>query len=96
MTSKESKGAVAVIGSGIVGICTAIELQRVGYQVTLFDKAEPARETTYGNASFIAVELSEPQATPANILSEIKLLFSVNTSTPALRSRSTARRTRAI
>ena len=74
----KSKGTVAVIGSGIVGICTAIELQSVGYQVTLFDKAEPARETSYGNASYIAVNMTEPQATPANIYSELKLLFSKN------------------
>ncbi len=74
----KSKGKVAVIGSGIVGICTAIELQSAGYQVTIFDKAEPARETTYGNASYIAVNMTEPQATPANIYSELKLIFSKN------------------
>lgn len=72
------KGSVVVIGAGIIGICTAIELQRVGYQVTLMDKGEPADETSKGNASFIAIELIEPQATPHNILSAIKLTFSEN------------------
>ena len=72
------KGSIAVIGAGIVGICTALELQRVGYQVTLMDKGEPADETSKGNASFIAVEAMEPQATPHNILSAIKLAFHEN------------------
>ena len=72
------KDSIAVIGAGIVGICTALELQRVGYQVTLLDKGEPAAETSKGNASFIAVEAIEPQATPHNILSAIKLTFSEN------------------
>ncbi len=72
------KGSIAVIGAGIVGICTALELQRVGYQVTLIDKGEPAGETSKGNASFIAIEAIEPQATPHNILSAIKLALHEN------------------
>jgi len=42
---------VAVIGAGIVGVCTAIELQRKGYQVTLIDKGEPAGEASKGKKS---------------------------------------------
>ena len=72
------KGTVAIIGAGIVGICTALELQRVGYQVALLDKGKPADETSKGNASFIAVEAIEPQATPHNIVSAIKLTFHEN------------------
>ena len=74
----KAKGSIAVIGAGIVGICTALELQRVGYQVTLIDKGKPADETSKGNASFIAVEAVEPQATPHNILSAIKFAFHEN------------------
>lgn len=76
--SQTAKGSIAVIGAGIVGICTALELQRVGYQVTLLDKGKPADETSKGNASFIAVEAMEPQATPHNIMSAIKLAFHEN------------------
>ncbi len=78
MNQGESKGTVAVIGSGIIGITTALELQGAGYQVTLFDKTDPATETSFGNASFLAIEIIEPQATPGNILSAMKLLFSEN------------------
>lgn len=72
------KGTIAIIGAGIVGICTAIEFQRLGYQVTLIDKGEPAGEASKGNASFIAVELFQPQATPSNIWSAIKNTFHTN------------------
>lgn len=68
--------SVAVIGAGIVGICTAIELQNAGFKVTLIDKGDPARQTSYGNASYIATEYLGPLATPDNILSAIKLTFS--------------------
>lgn len=78
MNQDHSKSTVAVIGSGIIGITTALELQGAGYQVTIFDKAEPATETSFGNAGFIAIEIIEPQATPGNIISAIKLLFSEN------------------
>jgi D-amino-acid dehydrogenase len=68
--------SVAVIGAGIVGICTATELQSAGFQVTLIDKGDPARQTSYGNASYIATEFLGPLATPENIVSAIKLTFS--------------------
>ena len=75
MSSNKSQ-SVAVIGAGIVGICTAIELQNTGFQVTLIDKGDPARQTSFGNASYIATEYLGPLATPENILSAIKLTFS--------------------
>ncbi|MEB8432524.1 FAD-dependent oxidoreductase [Cocleimonas sp. KMM 6892] len=78
MNQDQPKGTVAIVGSGIIGITTALELQEAGYQVTLFDKTEPATETSYGNASFLAIELIDPQATVGNIVSAVKQLFSEN------------------
>ena len=74
--SDNKNQSAAVIGAGIVGICTAIELQNAGFQVTLIDKGDPARQTSFGNASYIATEYLGPLATPENILSAIKLTFS--------------------
>ena len=34
--------SIIIIGAGIVGVSTAIWLQRAGYQVTLVDKEGPA------------------------------------------------------
>ena len=45
---------VAVIGAGIVGVATAVWLQRDGFDVVLIDKAGPAEGTSYGNAGVLA------------------------------------------
>ena len=33
---------VGIIGAGIQGVCSALFLQKKGYQVTLFDRDEPS------------------------------------------------------
>ncbi|WP_280807844.1 NAD(P)/FAD-dependent oxidoreductase [Variovorax boronicumulans] len=48
------KNTVAVLGAGIVGVSCALELQRRGFDVTVFDRLAPGRETSYGNAGVIA------------------------------------------
>jgi D-amino-acid dehydrogenase len=45
---------IAVIGGGIVGITAALELQRRGYRVTLIDRRQPGRETSYGNTGVLS------------------------------------------
>lgn len=45
---------VTVLGAGIVGVCCALELQRRGMSVTLVDRQDPGRETSFGNAGVIA------------------------------------------
>jgi D-amino-acid dehydrogenase len=44
---------VAVIGAGIVGVSTAVWLQRDGHKVVLIDKEGPAGGASYGNAGVI-------------------------------------------
>ncbi|MEX1108214.1 MAG: FAD-dependent oxidoreductase, partial [Dongiaceae bacterium] len=38
---------IGVVGAGIVGVCTALYLQRDGRQVTLFDAGGPGEGTSY-------------------------------------------------
>lgn len=45
---------IAVLGAGMVGVATALELQRLGAHVTLIDRRAPGLETSYGNAGVIA------------------------------------------
>jgi D-amino-acid dehydrogenase len=45
---------VVVIGAGIVGVSTAIWLQREGHDVTLIDRGEPGEGTSYGNGGVLA------------------------------------------
>jgi D-amino-acid dehydrogenase len=74
MISSPSNGAgrsAAVIGAGIVGISTALYLQRDGYRVTLIDPAPPAEQgASFGNAGLIATHIVQPIAT-ASILPKI-------------------------
>ena len=45
---------IIVVGGGIVGVCSALSLQRDGHNVRLIDAKKPGRETSYGNAGMLA------------------------------------------
>ena len=45
---------IIVVGGGIVGVCSALALQRAGHDVRLLDAKKPGRETSYGNAGMLA------------------------------------------
>lgn len=55
---------ILVIGAGIVGVSTAIWLQRSGVSVTLIDRDEPGSATSYGNAGILASASVIPVPTP--------------------------------
>ena len=55
-----------VLGAGIVGITTAYELNRDGYEVTVIDReAEPASFTSYSNAGLFAPGHAYAWSSPA-------------------------------
>jgi D-amino-acid dehydrogenase len=56
-----------VLGAGIVGVSTAIHLQRRGRQVTLIDRKQPGRETSFGNAGLIQREGVVPYGFPQQL-----------------------------
>ena len=58
---------VVVIGAGIVGVSTAIWLQRAGVKVTLVDRGGPASGTSYGNAGVLAAAAVVPVTVPGLI-----------------------------
>ena len=58
------KQDILVLGAGMVGTCSALELQLRGHRVTLVDRVAPGRETSYGNAGVIQREAVEPYAMP--------------------------------
>lgn len=45
---------IAVVGAGVVGLATAIQLQQSGCQVTLIDQNEPGMGASFGNAGLFA------------------------------------------
>ncbi|WP_024515255.1 FAD-binding oxidoreductase [Bradyrhizobium sp. Tv2a-2] len=53
-----------VLGAGMVGVATAVHLQKRGWSVALVDRKEPGRETSYGNAGIIQSEALRPYPMP--------------------------------
>ena len=48
---------IIVIGAGIVGVSTAIWLQRSGFKVTIIDQKGPATGASHGNAGILAAQM---------------------------------------
>ena len=46
-------GSIVVIGAGMVGVSTAIHLQREGFDVLLIDREGPAAGASYGNGGVV-------------------------------------------
>jgi glycine/D-amino acid oxidase-like deaminating enzyme len=55
---------VVVIGAGIVGVSSAIWLQRAGADVTIIDRAGPGQGTSHGNAGVLAACAVVPVTSP--------------------------------
>ena len=56
--------SIAVVGAGIVGVCSAFFLQKSGFKVTLFDKEEPGTMTSFGHACTFADYANIPVNSP--------------------------------
>ena len=71
---------ILIIGAGIVGICTSIELIKKGYSVTLMDPNEPGSQTSYGNAGVITDSSLMIINNPQLLKSLFQLIFKNQTS----------------
>ncbi|KQZ69361.1 FAD-dependent oxidoreductase [Sphingopyxis sp. Root214] len=72
--SSEPQNAV-VIGGGVVGLATALALQKRDISVTLIDSPPASPAASWGNAGHIAIEQVEPLASRATIRSMPRRLF---------------------
>ena len=61
---------IAIIGAGIQGVCSALFLQKKGFDVTLFDRDEPGNAASYGNAGHFSPYASL-QLNRTDILSDV-------------------------
>lgn len=66
----QTKPHIAVLGAGIIGICSAYFLNKSGFQVTLIDKNDPGSMTSYGHACTFADYACVPVNSP-NLFKEI-------------------------
>jgi D-amino-acid dehydrogenase len=69
---------VAVIGAGIVGVSTAIWLQRDGHDVVLIDRAGPGEGTSHGNGGVLASCSIVPVTVPGLLKKAPRMLFDPN------------------
>jgi D-amino-acid dehydrogenase len=72
--SRQSLKSVIVVGAGIIGISTALNLQRLGHQVTVFDPRGPAGGASFGNGGAMAASGIIPLNTPGIIGRGLKML----------------------
>lgn len=64
---------VVVLGSGVVGVCSAWWLRQQGHEVLVIDReAGPAQETSFANGGQISVSYAEPWANPQAPLKLLK------------------------
>ncbi len=66
---------VVVIGAGIVGVSTALWLQRDGHEVVLIDRKGPAEGTSYGNGGVLASCSVVPVTVPGLLRKAPEMLF---------------------
>jgi len=67
---------IAIVGAGIVGVSTAIWLQRAGHNVVLIERETQAGEaTSYGNAGLLASCAVVPVTVPGLMLKAPGMLF---------------------
>ncbi|MGB7205432.1 MAG: FAD-binding oxidoreductase [Anderseniella sp.] len=69
MTKPEiNKKHVTIIGAGIIGMSSAIFLQRAGFAVTIIDKVPPGEGASFGNAGGVVVSSIMPTVHPRMLL----------------------------
>ncbi len=76
IASTSAPREVVVIGAGIVGVCTALYLQRDGHSVRLIDPKGPGHGASFGNAGNLGWASCVPAAMPGVLKKVPKMLFS--------------------
>ena len=66
---------VIVVGGGIIGLSSALYLQRSGHKVTVVDKANFTDNCSYGNLGYVCPSHFIPLASPGIVWQGIKWMF---------------------
>jgi D-amino-acid dehydrogenase len=64
LTKTRDKGAVVIIGAGIVGLSSAYFARRAAFDVTVIDRGDARGRASFGNAGVLAICDAVPLATP--------------------------------
>src|SRR5262245_28667034 len=73
--NRKGSDAVVVVGAGIVGVCTAWHLLRLGANVALIDSDEPGRGWSYGKAGALSSGSVAPLAMPGVMRDALTMLL---------------------
>ena len=72
-----TKCSIGIIGSGIQGVCIALNLIKKGFKVVLFDREEPGKiSASYGNAGHFSPYASVPINRPDILVDVPSMLLS--------------------
>ncbi len=71
----QQKQTVAIVGAGIIGVSTAVWLQREGHDVILIDKAGPGEGASHGNGGVLASCSVVPVTAPGLLSKAPQMLF---------------------
>ena len=72
-----TKCSIGIIGSGIQGVCIALNLIKKGFEVVLFDREEPGKiSASYGNAGHFSPYASVPINRPDILVDVPSMLLS--------------------
>lgn len=69
------KQDVAIIGGGVIGVASAVELARRGAEVTVLERDRVGHGCSYGNAGWLTPSQAVPLANPSMLLKSFKWMF---------------------
>jgi D-amino-acid dehydrogenase len=69
------KHDIAIIGGGVIGVASAVELARRGAQVTVLERDQVGFGCSYGNAGWLTPSQAVPLANPAMLLKSFKWML---------------------
>lgn len=71
----KDRKSIGVVGAGIIGVCTALMLQRRGFKVTIIDPNPPGEGASFGNAGCFNGSSVVPMSMPGMMTSVPKWLL---------------------
>jgi D-amino-acid dehydrogenase len=69
------KQDVAIIGGGVIGVASAVELAKRGAQVTVLEKDRVGHGCSFGNAGWLAASQAAPLANPHMLMKSFKWML---------------------
>ena len=69
------KHDIAIIGGGVIGVASAVELARRGAKVTILERDRVGYGCSYGNAGWLTPSQAVPLANPSMLLKSFKWML---------------------